>query len=103
MNPSCKESGGPNSIDVEPKNLMNSIQRLNCTVDSLNNVFGLSCTLVEKLERTSDMISKERAGNCIPSNSIPNIVDLFNGINERLSYLTDAIRNNVQKAISMVE
>jgi hypothetical protein len=90
-------------VDKEPKTLMNSVSRLSCTVDSLNNALELSKTLVEKLDRTYDTPKTACACESVPFSERPTIVDLFNNLNDTLAILTNGIERNIRLATNMIE
>ena len=83
---------------------MNAVERLTVTANRLDDLSNLSEMLVAKFERTEGMprnpeSSGEEEGEC----SIPDIIDLFNGINVRLDNLLNKIGSNVEKVISMID
>ena len=96
-----------NDLGCQPtakKTLMNAVERLNATANRLDELSKLSERLVAKFERTEDdprttemMLDKE----C--KDSQPDIIDLFNGVNNRLDYLLNKIGSNVEKVVNMID
>lgn len=87
------------------KTLMNSVDLLNATANRFDELSKLSERMVAKFERTEDMLcKKENTGEDIkPETSHPDIIDLFNGINNRLDYLLIKIGNDVERVVNMIE
>lgn len=89
------------------KTLMNAVERLTVTANRFDDLSNLSEMLVAKFERTEGMPrNPEGGGESASVNTrpdIPDIIDLFNGINHRLDNLLNKIGNNVEKVISMID
>jgi len=94
-----------NDLGCQPtakKTLMNAVERLNATADRFDELSKLSERMVAKFERTEDMPREtEIIGN--KESSQPNIIDLFNGINNRLENLLNKIGSNVDRVVDMIE
>ena len=87
------------------KTLMNSVDQLNATADRFDELSKLSERMIAKFERTEDMVCKnENTGGAIkPETSHPDIIDLFNAVNNRLDYLLIKIGNDVERVVNMIE
>lgn len=86
------------------KTLMGAVERLNATANGFDDLSKLSERLVAKFERTEDMPCKtELMGNMECKGSQPDIIDLFNGINNRLDNLLNKIGSNVEKVVNMID
>ena len=86
------------------KTLMNAVERLNATANRFDELSKLSESLVAKFERTEDMPCKpEIMGDNECKNLQPDIIDLFNGINNRLDNLLNKIGNNVERVVNMID
>lgn len=88
------------------KTLMNAVERLNATANRFDELSKLSERLVAKFERTEDMPCKKTEimeGEECKNSSQPDIIDLFNGINNRLDILLNKIGNNVERVINMID
>ena len=86
------------------KTLMSAVERLNATANRFDELSKQSEILVAKFERTEDMPSKpEIMGDKECKNLQPDIIDLFNGINNRLDSLLNKIGNNVEKVVNMID
>jgi hypothetical protein len=96
-----------NDLGCQPpakKTLMNAVERLNATANRFDELSKLSERLVEKFERTEDVPCKnEIMGEKECKNSQPDIIDLFNGINNRLDNLLNKIGNNVERVVNMID
>jgi hypothetical protein len=96
-----------NDLGCQPtakKTLMNAVERLNATANRFDELSNLSERLVAKFERTEDMPCKtEIMGDKECENSQPDIIDLFNGINNRLDNLLNKIGNNVERVVNMID
>ena len=96
-----------NDLGCQPtakKTLMNAVERLNATANRFDELSKLSERLVEKFERTEDMPCKnEMMGNKECESSQPDIIDLFNDIDDRLNYLLNKIGSNVEKVVNMID
>ena len=96
-----------NDLGCQPtakKTLINAVERLNATANSFDELLKLSETLVAKFERTEDMPRKtELMGDKECTSSQPDIIDLFNGINNRLDNLLNKIGSNVERVINMID
>ena len=96
-----------NDLGCQPtakKTLMNAVERLNETANRFDELSKLSERLVEKFERTEDDPCKnETMGDKECENSQPDIIDLFNGINNRLDNLLNKIGNNVERVVNMID
>ena len=96
-----------NDLGCQPtakKTLMNAVERLNATANRFDELSKLSERLVEKFERTEDMPCKnEMMGNKECESSQPDIIDLFNGINNRLDNLLNKIGSNVERVVNMID
>jgi len=95
-----------NDLGCQPtakKTLMNAVERLNATAIRFDALSNLSERLVAKFERTEDMPCKtEIMEDKECKNSQPDIIDLFNGINDRLDNLLNKIGNNVERVVNMI-
>ena len=86
------------------KTLMNAVDRLNVTANRFDELSKLSERLVAKFERTEDDPCKnEIMGDKECKNSQPDIIDLFNGIDNRLDNLLNKIGNNVERVVNMID
>ena len=95
------DSGGQ---PTAKKSLMNAVERLNATANRFDELSKLSERLVAKFERTEDMpCETEIMGDKECKNSQPDIIDLFNGINNRLDNLLNKIGNNVERVVNMID
>ena len=96
-----------NDLGCQPtakKTLMNAVERLNATANRFDELSNLSERLVAKFERTEDMTCKtEIMEDKECKNSQPDIIDLFNGINNRLDNLLNKIGNNVERVVNMID
>ena len=96
-----------NDLGCQPtakKTLMNAVERLNATANRFDELSKQSETLVAKFERTEDIPCKtEIMGDKECKNSQPDIIDLFNGINNRLDNLLNKIGDNVEKVVNMID
>ena len=96
-----------NDLGCQPtakKTLMNAVERLNATANRFDELSKLSERMVAKFERTEDMVCKnENTGGDIKRETHPDIIDLFNGINNRLDYLLIKISNDVERVVNMIE
>jgi len=96
-----------NDLGCQPtakKSLMNAVERLNATANRFDELSKLSERLVAKFERTEDMPCKtEIMGDKECKNSQPDIIDLFNGINNRLVNLLNEIGSNVERVVNMID
>jgi len=83
---------------------MNAVERLNATAIRFDALSNLSERLVAKFERTEDMPCKtEIMEDKECKNSQPDIIDLFNGINDRLDNLLNKIGRNVERVVNMID
>lgn len=93
------------NIECQPtakKTLMNAVEKLNSTANRFDELARLSEKLVTKFERTEDMpVKTEMIGDL--KNSQPDLIDLFNNINNRLDLLLNKIGSNVEKIINMID
>lgn len=85
------------------KTLMNAVERLNATANRFDELARLSEKLVDKFERTEDMVKKTEVLDKECKSSQPDIIDLFNGINNRLDLLLNRIGSNVEKVVNMID
>ena len=86
------------------KTLMNAVERLNVTANRFDELSKLSERLVAKFERTEDMpCNTEIMGDKECKNSQPDIIDLFDGIDNRLDNLLNKIGNNVERVVNMID
>ena len=87
------------------KTLMNSVDLLNATANRFDELSKISERMVAKFERTEDMVCKNEntEGKIKHETSHPDIIDLFNGINNRLDNLLIKISNDVERVINMIE
>ena len=96
-----------NDLGCQPtakKTLMNAVERLNATANRFDELSKLSERLVAKFERTEDMPCKtEIMGDQECESSQQDIIDLFNGINNRLDNLLNKIGNNVERVVNMID
>jgi len=96
-----------NDLGCQPtakKTLMNAVERLNATAIRFDALSNLSERLVAKFERTEDMPCKtEIMEDKECKNSQPDIIDLFNGINDRLDNLLNKIGRNVERVVNMID
>ena len=96
-----------NDLGCQPtvkKTLMNAVDRLNDTANSFDELSKLSERLVAKFERTEDDPCKtEMMGDKECKNPQPDIIDLFNGINNRLDNLLNKIGSNVERVVNMID
>ena len=96
-----------NDLGCQPtakKTLMNAVERLNATANRFDELSKLSERLVAKFERTEDMPCKtEIMGDEECKNLQPDIIDLFNGINNRLDNLLNKIGSNVERVVNMID
>ena len=96
-----------NDLGCQPttkKTLMNAVERLNATANRFDELSKLSERLVAKFERTEDDPCKtEMMGDKECKNSQPDIIDLFNGVNNRLDNLLNKIGSNVEKVVDMID
>ena len=87
------------------KTLMNAVELLNATANRFEGLSNLSERMLAKFERTEDIPCK------VPKNiedikcesSHPDIIDLFNGINNRLNNLLNKIGDNVERVVNMID
>ena len=96
-----------NDLGCQPtakKTLMNAVERLNATANRFDELSKLSERLVAKFERTEDEpLKTEMMGDKECKNSQPDIIDLFNGIDNRLDTLLNKICSNVEKVVNMID
>lgn len=96
-----------NDLGCQPtakKTLMNAAERLNATANRFDELSKLSERLVAKFERTEDDPCKiEMMGDVECKNQQPDIIDLFNGINNRLDNLLNKIGSNVERVVNMID
>ena len=96
-----------NDLGCQPtakKTLINAVERLNATANRFDELSKLSERLVAKFERTEDEQCKtEMMGDKECKNSQPDIIDLFNGINNRLDNLLNKIGSNVERVVDMID
>ena len=96
-----------NDLGCQPtakKTLMNAVEKLNATANRFDELSKLSEMLVAKFERTEDMPSKtEIMGDKECKSSQQDIIDLFNGINNRLDNLLNKIGSNVERVVNMID
>ena len=86
------------------KTLMNAVERLNGTANRFDELSKLSERLVAKFERTEGMPCKtEIMGDKADKSLQPDIIDLFNGINNRLDHLLNQIGSNVERVVDMID
>lgn len=96
-----------NEIGCQPtakKTLINAYQRLDATADRLDDLLKFSEKLVAIFERTGEVPCKTEIitdNEC--KNSKPDIIDLFNGINNRMDDLLTKIGSNIEKVVNMIE
>jgi len=83
---------------------MNAVEKFKSTADKFDELARLTEKMVAKFERTEDMPVKTKLVETIePNNSQPDLIDLFNGINNRLDLLLNKIGSNVDKIIDMID
>ena len=96
-----------NDLGCQPtakKTLMNAVERLNATANRFDELSKLSERLVAKFERTEDMPCKtDIMGDEECKSSQLDIIDLFNGINNRLDNLLNQIGSNVERVVNMID
>ena len=96
-----------NDLGCQPtakKTLMNAVERLNATANRFDELSKLSESLVAKFERTDDIPRKnEITGDKECKNLKPDIIDLFNGINNKLDNVLNKIGNNVERVVNMID
>ena len=96
-----------NDLGCQPtakKTLMNAVERLNVTANIFDELSKLSERLVAKFERTEDTPCKTQVmGDKECKNSQPDIIDLFNDIDNRLNNLLNKIGNNVERVVNMID
>ena len=92
-------------LPMTKKSLMNSIDRLQTTGKRLEEVNELTDRLISRFQRTegiSNKIQKNINGNLgVPSQ--PDIIDLFNNIDEKLNILLNEIAGKIEKIIDAIE
>jgi hypothetical protein len=86
------------------KSLTNSLGRLQNKADRLSELERLSERLYDKMLRTEDMPKKEMAniGDKLKS-SQPDIIDMFNDVDDRFENLMNRIGNNIDRVIAMID
>ena len=83
---------------------MNAVEKFKSTADNFDELAYLTEKMVAKFERTEDMPVKTKLVETIePNNSQPDLIDLFNGINNRLDLLLNKIGSNVEKIIDIID
>jgi len=83
---------------------MNAVEKFKSTADNFDELAYLTEKMVAKFERTEDMLARpEMVENREPNNSQPDLIDLFNGINNRLELVLNKIGSNVEKIINMID
>ena len=96
-----------NDLERQPtvkKTLINAVERLNATADRFDELSKLSERMVAKFERTENMPCKDGImGDKECESSTPDIIDLFNGINNRLDNLLNRIGSNVERVVNMID
>ena len=96
-----------NDLERQPtvkKTLINAVERLNATADRFDELSKLSERMVAKFERTENMPCKDGImGDKECESSTPDIIDLFNGINNRLDNLLNKIGSNVERVVNMID
>lgn len=95
-----------NDLGCQPtakKTLMNAVERLTTTADRFEDLARLSKTLTAKFDRTEGNPVPERCGELKKQDSQPDIIDLFNGINNRLDDLLNQIGSNVERVVNMID
>ena len=96
-----------NDLECQPtakKTLMNAVERLNATANRFDELSKLSERLVAKFERTEDDTCKTEMMRDKECKGLqPDIIDLFNGINNRLDNLLNQIGSNVERVIKMID
>ena len=95
-----------NDLGCQPtakKTLMNAVDRLNATANKFDELSKHSERLVAKFERTEDMLREAKMENKECKDSQPDIIDLFNDINDRLDNLLNKIGNNVERVVNMID
>lgn len=86
------------------KTLMNAVERLSVTANRLDDLSNFSELLVAKFERTEDVVRKgEMVRDKECGGQQPDIIDLFNSIDDRLNYLLNKIGSNIEKVVSMID
>ncbi len=83
---------------------MNAVERLNVTANRFDELSKLSERLVAKFERTEDtpcntQVMRDRECKDLQ----PDIIDLFNDIDNRLDNLLNKIGNNVERVVNMID
>lgn len=100
MNNNCALKAAPQQ-HVERKTLMNSVDRLQETVQSFRELKVLSDKLLDKFERNCNPKGCNEL-DCDKEGKV-NIVDLFNNINSELNELFNGIGSNIAKVVDMID
>ena len=85
------------------KSLTNSLGRLQNKADRLSELERLSERLYDKMLRTEDMPKKELENTCEKLQSKPDIIDMFNNVDDRIENLMNLISNNLDRVIAMID
>ena len=94
-----------NDLGCQPtakRSLMNAVEELTVTANRFDELSKLSERMVAKFERTED-IPCEAMKDMECKNTQPDIIDIFNIINNRLDNLLNEIASNVERVIDMIE
>lgn len=90
----------------EKKTLMNSFDKLESKVQRLHELARHSDRLLDKMKRMDDVPRNEHLLKEVqqdPSPIKPDIVDLFNGVSNRLDNLIDRIGKNIEQVMHMID
>jgi hypothetical protein len=85
------------------KTLMSAMENLSITYDRFEEIERLSNRLLEKFKRTEEMAKKVNEDFEIKQDTRPDIIDLFNDINDRFNLSINRIISNIEKVVDMIE
>ena len=85
------------------KTLINSIDRLNMTSEKLKDLSNFSSILIDKIKRVDHNSAPIEPGDLKNNGDTPDIVDLFNIINDKMNIYIDIIGSNVEKVIDIID
>ena len=90
--------------ESEKRSLMNAYENLHRRVDQLAEVEGLSNVMIQKFLRTeNDPVAKSANVEEKPKPSNPDIIDMFNGLDEKLQSRINIIAANINNMINWIE
>lgn len=90
-------------VSTEKNSLMNSLGKLQATVSLCEELEGLSEKLIDKFKRTENDPKPMCDKTLAKQPTSPDIIDLFNITNERMSNILNRVGNNIETIVNLID